>query len=77
MKKLKNDCQENKLKTFVYYFQSDSGDSYLNQAKSEKPFTVAEAIEYFVWDDFHEWVSRGYSPEEIPYCEFMYIEVEN
>lgn len=64
------------MKTFVYYFKSDSGDSYMDQAKSTKPFTAHEAMKYFGWDDYEGWLLQGYKPKEIPYCEFIWLEVK-
>lgn len=64
------------MKTFVYYFKSDSGDSHMEQFQSEKPLKVHEAMKLFEWDDYDGWLLQGYEPEEIPYCEFMYLEIK-
>jgi hypothetical protein len=48
----------------------------MEQFQSEKPLKVHEALKLFQWDDYDGWLLQGYKPEEIPYCEFMYLEIK-
>lgn len=56
---------------FAYYYKSESGDEYLNIDIAEKELTVVEAMKQFGWENLEDWINDGYSPEEIPYENFM------
>ena len=54
---------------WIYYFRSDSGKEYLNW--SDKEMDVGEAIVFFGWESWEEWLDDGYTPDEIPYQSFL------
>ena len=64
------------MKVYSYYFRSDSGDSYMEMECSDKPLDVYEAMKKFDWDDYNGWIEEGYEPEEIPYDEFITMELD-
>lgn len=64
------------MKIYSYYFRSDSGDSYMEMECSDKPLTVYDAIQKFKWDNYDGWLEEGYSTEEIPYDEFITMELD-